>query len=44
MVDTKKIEEELRIIMEAEGKANEELKNAWFWQQGAIQSKLKNTE
>ena len=40
MVDTKKIEEELRIVMEAEGEANEELKNAWFWQQGAIQSKL----
>jgi len=40
MVETGKIEKELRKVMKAEKEANEELKNAWFWQQGAIQSKL----
>ena len=40
MVDTKKIENELKKIMKAEREANEELKKVWFWQQGAVQSKL----
>lgn len=40
MVDTKKIESELKEIMKAEREANEELKNVWFWQQGAVQRKL----
>jgi hypothetical protein len=40
VVDTKKIENELKKIMKAEREANEELKKVWFWQQGAVQSKL----
>jgi hypothetical protein len=40
VVDNKKIEGELKKIMKAEREANEELKNVWFWQQGAVQRKL----
>ena len=44
MVDTKKIESELKEIMKAEREANEELKNVWFWQQGAVQRKMDTNE